>query len=450
METKGNSRRNFIKKTIAGSAVLYAGGMLPSFSAKNYRKIIGSNDRVNVCIMGANSRGYAHAENFTRQPDCSVIHICDVDSRVVDKTVARVQELGNFKPTGFSDIRKSLEDKDLDAIVIATPDHWHAPAALLALKAGKNVYVEKPCSHNPHEGEILKQAAKKYGKQVQMGNQRRSWNNVIMAMNELKSGAIGRVYLGKSWYANTRESIGTGKVAPVPEWLNWELWQGPAPRKAYKDNLVHYNWHWFWHWGTGEALNNGTHMVDLLRWGMGLNYPVRVSSNGGRYQFKDDWETPDTQVISMDFPENVTITWEGRSCNGKPVEGDSVGVIFYGEKGSIMIGGGNAYTVYDLTGKLVKEIKDTATANPLNKVGPGDDLDLPHIRNFLNAIKTGEKLNADIDSGYKSTLLVQLGNIAQRVGHSLETDPANGHILNDSKAMAFWSREYERGWGMVL
>ena len=450
METSRTSRRNFIKRTVAGSAALYTSGMLSGFSAKSYKKIIGSGDRVNVCIMGANSRGFAHAENFSRQPDCSVIHICDVDSRVVDKTVARVQELGGYKPKGFTDIRKSLEDKDLDAIVIAAPDHWHAPAALLALKAGKNVYVEKPCSHNPREGEILTQAANKYGKKVQMGNQRRSWNNVNLAMNELKSGAIGRVYLGKSWYANTRESIGIGKIVPVPEWLNWELWQGPAPRKEFKDNVVHYNWHWFWHWGTGEALNNGTHMVDLLRWGMGLNYPLRVSSNGGRYQFKDDWETPDTQVISMDFPENVTITWEGRSCNGKPVEGDSVGVVFYGEKGSIMIRGGNAYKVYDLKGNLVKEVKDTTKANALNQVGPGDDLDLPHIRNFLNAIKTGEKLNADIDSGYKSTLLVQLGNIAQRVGHSLDTDPANGHILNDTKAMALWSREYEKGWGMVL
>lgn len=450
MKSNKNSRRDFIKKTVAGSAALYAGGILPIFSAKSYKKILGSNDRVNVCIMGANSRGFSHAENFTRQPNCSVMHICDVDSRVVDKTVSRVQELGNYKPKGFTDIRKSLEDKDLDAIVIASPDHWHAPAALMALKAGKHVYVEKPCSHNPNEGEILTLAAKKYGKLIQMGNQRRSWGNVINAMAELKAGAIGRVYLGKGWYANTRKSIGTGKEAPVPEWLNWELWQGPAPRKTYKDNWVHYNWHWFWHWGTGEALNNGTHMVDLLRWGMGLNYPVRVSSNGGRYQFKDDWETPDTQVISMDFPEGVTLTWEGRSCNGKPVEGSSVGVMFYGEKGSLMIKEGNEYTVYDLKGGIIKEVKDVKPANALNPTGPGDDLDLPHIRNFLNAIKSGEKLNSDIDSGHKSTLLVQLGNIAQRMQHSLTIDPANGHILNDNKAMEYWTREYEKGWGMVV
>jgi len=450
MESNKNTRRDFIRKTVAGSAALYAGGILPAFSAKSYKRILGANDRINVCVMGVNSRGFAHAENFARQENCSVIHICDVDSRAIEHTVARVNELTGASPKGFKDLRKSLEDKDLDALVIAAPDHWHAPASLMAVKAGKNVYVEKPCSHSPHEGEILTSAAKKYGKVMQMGNQRRSWNNVKLAIQDLKSGMIGRVYLGKSWYANTRGPIGMGNEVPAPDWLDWELWQGPAPRKKYKDNWVHYNWHWFWHWGTGEALNNGTHMVDLLRWGMDVDFPVRVSSNGGRYQFKDDWETPDTQVISMDFPGGISLTWEGRSCNGKPVEGTSVGVLFYGEKGSLLINQGDEYTVYDLKGGIIKDVKNEIAVNALNTAGPGEDLDLPHIRNFLNAIRTGEKLNADIDSGHKSTLLVQLGNIAQRVGNSLQVDPKNGHILNDPKAQALWSREYQKGWEMVL
>jgi predicted dehydrogenase len=450
MKNTKNSRRTFIKKTVAGTAALYAGGLLPAFSAKSYSRIMGANERINICVMGVNSRGFSHAENFARQPNCSVIHICDVDKRAIDLTVARVNEITGNAPKGFTDIRKSLEDKNLDALVIATPDHWHAPASLMAVKAGKHVYVEKPCSHSPHEGEILSAAAKKYGKLIQMGNQRRSWSNINQAINDLKSGLIGRVYFGRGWYSNTRESIGIGKEVPVPEWLEWELWQGPAPRRKYKDNWVHYNWHWFWHWGTGEALNNGTHSVDLLRWGLGVDYPVKVSSNGGRFHFKDDWETPDTQVISMDFPGNISLTWEGRSCNGKPSEGASVGVLFYGEKGSLMILGGNEYTVYDLKGETIRTVNDNSQVNPLNPVGPGEDLDMPHIRNFLDAIRTGEKLNADIDSGHKSTLLVQLGNIAQRVGHSLETDPQNGHILRDKKAMSLWTREYEKGWEMIL
>lgn len=445
-----NSRRDFLKKSVTGSAALMAGGILPAFSAKSYRNIQGANDRVNVCIMGVNSRGMAHTRNFAGQTDCRVIHVCDVDTRAREAAGNAVFEITGNRPTGFADIRKSLEDNSLDALVIAAPDHWHAPATLMGVKAGKHVYVEKPCSHTPREGEILVAAARKYNKLIQMGNQRRSWSHVQEAIREVRQGRIGRVYFGKSWYTNARTSIGTGKEAPVPEWLDWELWQGPAPRRAYKDNLVHYNWHWFWHWGTGEALNNGTHMVDLLRWGMGVDYPYRVSSNGGRYHFKDDWETPDTQIITMDFPGNFSMTWEGRSCNAMPVEGSSVGVQFYGETGSVLITAGNKYKVFDLQGNLAAEVKDDQPTDALNTSGPGMDLDIPHVRNFINAIRMGEKLNSDIEGGHKSTLLVQLGNIAQRAGHSIVTDPASGQVVGDADTRQFWSREYEKGWEMVL
>ena len=335
-------------------------------------------------------------------------------------------------------------------MVIAAPDHWHAPASLMALQAGKHVYVEKPCSHNPKEGEILVEAAKKYGKVVQMGNQRRSWPNVIEGINALKNGAIGRVYFGKGWYSNNRGPIGIGKETAVPDWLDWNLWQGPAPRKGFKDNIVHYNWHWFWHWGTGEALNNGTHMIDLLRWGMDVNYPSKVSSNGGRYRYDDDWETPDTQIINLDFDNGMTMSWEGRSCNGKDVMGSSVGVIFYGENGSMLIPGGNSYTLFDLDGKVIKEVKHTEEVDARDKSNPAEKLDALHIQNMFNAIRNNGNLNADIDSGHKSTLLVQLGNIAQRVGQSLDIDPSNGHILNNSEAEKLWSRSYEKGWEMKL
>jgi predicted dehydrogenase len=336
-------------------------------------------------------------------------------------------------------------------MVIATPDHWHAPAALLALQAGKHVYLEKPCSHNPHEGEILIKAASLYAKAVQMGNQRRSFPVIIQGIQELKDGVIGRPYFGKGWYANNRGPIGTGKETAVPEWLDWDLWQGPAPRKAYKDNVVHYNWHWFWHWGTGEALNNGTHMIDLLRWGLSVDYPAKVSSNGGRYRYQDDWETPDTQVINLDFKEGVTMSWEGRSCNGKLNEGSGAGVIFYGEKGSMIFPGGNNYIICNLDDTIAKEVQMEPNVETGNLVNPYDNLDAFHINNFFDGIRNGSsKLNADIESGHKSTLLVQLGNIAQRVGHSLEIDAENGHILNDKKALEYWSRSYENGWEMRL
>ena len=450
MESNSNSRRSFIKKTAASSALIAATGMLPQFSAKSYARIHGANDRINVSMMGVNSRGKALAQNFASQKNSEVIHVCDVDSRAIMNCLSALKERQGRVPKSFTDFRKSLESKDVDAMVIAAPDHWHAPASLLAMEAGKHVYVEKPCSHNPNEGEILVQAAKKYGQVIQMGNQRRSWPNVVEGINALKSGAIGRVYFGKGWYTNNRQSIGVGKEVEVPKWLDWDLWQGPAPRKSYKDNIVHYNWHWLWHWGTGEALNNGTHMIDLLRWGMQVDYPVRVSSNGGRYRYQDDWETPDTQVINLDFADGMSMSWEGRSCNGKPIEDSSVGVMFYGENGSMLIPGGNSYTIFDLEGKLVKEVKNTQEIDPRNNSNPAELLDALHIQNMFDAILNGATLNADIDSGHKSTLLVQLGNIAQRTGRSLNIDSQNGHILADNDAQKLWSRSYEKGWEMKL
>lgn len=445
-----NSRRDFIKKTATVSSAMAFGGVLPIFNAKSYSRIKGANDRINISVMGVNSRGNALAQNFAIQNNCDVIHVCDVDTRAITKCLVSLKDKQSFTAESFVDFRKSLENKDLDIMVIAAPDHWHAPASLLSMQAGKHVYVEKPCSHNPNEGEILIEAAERYGKVIQMGNQRRSWPNVIEGINALKNGAIGNVYFGKGWYANNRESIGIGKNTAVPDWLNWDLWQGPAPRKNYKDNLIHYNWHWHWHWGTGEALNNGTHMIDLLRWGMGVDYPTKVSSNGGRFRYNDDWETPDTQIINIDFAENLSMTWEGRSCNGKHSEGSSVGVMFYGEKGSILMNGGNDYTIFDLKNKIVKSVKSSMNIDPMNTVNPAQNLDVLHIRNMFNAIKNGEELNADIVSGHKSTLLMQLGNIAQRTGRSLNINPENGHIIKDREANKLWKRSYEKGWEMNL
>lgn len=445
-----NTRRGFIKKSIGSAAAISVGGVLPAFSAKSYANIAGANNKIVVSMMGVNSRGKSLAKNFARQENCEVAHICDVDSRAITTCADAIKDRQKRIPKGFSDFRKSLESKDIDALVIAAPDHWHAPASLLAMQAGKHVYVEKPCSHNPAEGELLVEATAKYGKVIQMGNQRRSWPNVVDGITALKNGAIGRVYFGKGWYSNNRKSIGIGKQVSIPDWLDWDLWQGPAPRKAFKDNLIHYNWHWLWNWGTGEALNNGTHMIDLLRWGMEVDFPIRVSSNGGRYRYEDDWETPDTQVINLDFEKGVSMSWEGRSCNGKNIEGSSVGVMFYGENGSMLIPGGNSYTIFDLKSKIVKHVADEQEIDPRDLANPAEHLDALHIRNMFDGIINGQKLHADINSGHKSTLLVQLGNIAQRVGRSLTTDPKTGHILKDKEAKKLWSRSYEKGWEMKL
>lgn len=446
MKNDRNARREFIKNTVAGTAALSVGGVLSGFSPKSYRKIVGANEKFRVGVMGVNSRGLALATNFALQPNAEVAYISDVDSRAQARCIEAVGKIQGSNPEGIPDFRNALEKKDFDIMVIATPDHWHAPAAIMASQAGKHVYLEKPASHNPQEGEWLVEVQKKYGNVVQMGNQRRSWPNVKEAIQSVHNGEIGKVYFAKGWYTNNRASIGTGKEMPVPEWLNYDLWQGPAPREAYRDNVIHYNWHWFWNWGTGEALNNGTHMVDLMRWGLQVDYPTLVNSVGGRYRYDDDWETPDTQVINYEFGNNSSMTWEGRSCNGKHVEGSSVGVIFYGEEGSIMIGGGNAYKVIDLKNKVVKDVKNEVEVDPRNKANPSQVLDGMHFQNFFDGIKSGASLNADILSGHISTLLCQLGNIAVRTKETLHTNPTNGHILKNKKAMKLWSREYEKGW----
>ena len=396
--------------------------------------------------MGVHARGLALAHNYASQKNCEVLYIADVDSQSMNKCINEVEKIQNIKPKAAPDFRKALEDKSLEALVIAAPDHWHAPAAILACKAGKHVYVEKPCAHNPHEGELLVAAARKYNRHVQMGSQRRSWPNIMEAVKAVQDGIIGRVYFGKGWYTNNRPSIGTGKKLEVPSWLNFDLWQGPAPRENYRDNILHYNWHWFWNWGTGESGNNGVHMVDLLRWGMNLEYPISVSSSGGRYRYNDDWQTPDTQVVAWKFPGKKLVQWEGRSCNGRNIEGSSVGVAFYGEKGTLVIDGGNSYKIYDLNNKLLKDVKNNYAVDPHNTVDPSKNLDALHIQNFFDGIRNGASLNAEIMKGYQSTLMSLLGNIAVRTGTTLAIDEKNGHILNNEEANKYWKREYQRGW----
>ena len=332
----------------------------------------------------------------------------------------------------------------MDAVSIATPDHWHTPAAILALKAGKHVYVEKPSGHNPREGELLVAAQRKYGKVVQMGNQQRSGPRSIEAIAAIREGAIGRAYYARAWYANSRASIGRGKEAPVPPGLDYELWQGPAPRTPYRDNVIHYNWHWFRRWGTGEVCNNGTHEIDVCRWALGVDYPTRVTFTGGRYHFKDDWEFPDTQTVGFEFEGERAIVWNGQSCNGLAAERSGRGASIHGTDGTIVMDR-NGYTHYDAKNKLVKENKGDEQGDGLDTRAQDRLTDL-HIANFIAAVRTGTRLNAPIEDGRKSSLLCHLGNIAYRTSHDLHIDPRDGHILRDADAQQLWSRAYAPGW----
>ncbi|OQP53465.1 dehydrogenase [Niastella yeongjuensis] len=439
-----SSRRKFIKNMAGTAAALTAGSITSSFTAKSYRRIIGANDTVQMAVIGCNGRGAGMAAIFAKQPLTNVAYMCDVEEKARQKGINEVVKAGKQAPKGENDFRKMLTDKNVDAVYIATPDHWHAPASILSCAAGKHVYCEKPLSHNPREGELAVAAAAKYKRIFQVGTQRRSWKLLSEGIEQLHAGAIGKIYMVKCWYTNNRKSIGIGKQTAVMPGLDYELWQGPAPRKPYQDNLIHYNWHWFWHWGTGEALNNGTHEIDVARWGLGLDYPLTVNSTGGRYFFTDDWQTPDTQLITYQCKE-ATVLWEGRSCSPYKVQDADRGVLFYGTKG-VMLTGHDGYTVFDEKGNVLKEIKSNAVVDGRNTASPNEGLDAVHIDNFLNAIRQNTPVNADVTKGFKSTLWVQLGNIAQRVGHTLHIDQQNGHILQDKEAMKLWGREYEPGW----
>jgi len=439
------NRREFLKKATIASAGMFIGAN--AFAGKKLYIPGKANDTINIAIIGLNSRAYAHSEALLSCTNVKISHICDVDSIILEKFKANITKTFGYTPETEKDFRKLLENKDIDAITIATPEHLHAPIAIMGLQAGKHVYVEKPCSHNLFENELIVAAQKKYGKLVQMGNQQRSSVTSAKAIKEIKEGIIGDVYLAKSWYSNTRGPIGIGKKVPVPQNLDWDLWQGPAPREEYRDNIHTYNWHWFKSWGTGEIHNNGTHEIDICRWALGVDYPSEVSSLGGRYHGKDDWQFFDTQIATYKFGDNKTITWEGISCNGLKQFGKGRGSIIQGTKGSILLDR-EIYILYDLGGSVIKEEIEESKGNTNTADTKGFDLlTVTHMQNFLDGIRINKVLNSPINDAAISSHLCHLGNIAQFEQKSLEIDSKTGLILNDKKIVEkHWKREYQKGW----
>ena len=434
------TRREFLDALAVGAA-----GLAVGTTAKSYGQIVGANDRLNFAVIGLNGRGYAHLASLkANRAAARVAYVCDVDSNILNKFAASTQQEMGEAPASEKDFRKILERKDVDAITIATPEHWHAPMAIAGLQAGKHVYVEKPCSHNPAEGAMLVEAQQKYQKLVQMGTQQRSSPHTIEIVEKIHSGLIGRPYFGKAWYVNTRKSIGIGKEVAVPPQLDWDLWQGPAPRRAYKDNVHPYNWHWFKLYGTGETLNNGTHEVDVCRWALGVDYPKRVSSSGGRYQFKDDWQFYDTLVTSFEY-DDAMISWEGKSCQGMKYYDRDRGSTIMGTSGTVLIDR-DGYEIFDLKGKKTDEFKVGKTTTSSSDLRGIDTMTDAHFANFIAAIRTGAKLNAPISVGNVAVTMLQLSNIAWEVNRELHLETKDGRIEGDAEAMQLWGREYEKGW----
>ena len=433
------TRREFLDTLAVGAA-----GLAVSSTAKSYGQIMGSNDRLNFAIIGLHSRAYAHLSALKANKDTArVAYVCDVDTTIMKKFADDTQRELGYAPSVDQDFRNILEKKEIDAITIATPDHWHAPMSIRGLQAGKHVYVEKPCSHNPAEGALLVQAQKKYGKLVQMGTQQRSSAHTIEIVNKIHDGLIGRAYYAKAWYSNVRKSIGIGKEAPVPQQLNWDLWQGPAPRRAYKDNVQPYNWHWFKIYGTGETLNNGTHEIDVCRWALDVDFPHSISSSGGRYHFKDDWQFYDTLVTSFNY-EDKMISWECKCCQGMKFYGRDRGSVIMGTTGSVLVDR-DGYEIYDLKGNKTKEFKTGGETSSSDLTGR-DSMTDAHFANFIAGVRKGEKLNAPVSIGNVAVTMLQLSNVAWEVNRELQLDTSNAHILNNPEAMKYWGREYEKGW----
>ncbi|AMV20895.1 Gfo/Idh/MocA family protein [Planctomyces sp. SH-PL14] len=415
-------RREFLTRSLAfGAMAATTPGFLHAQAPSN---------EIRIGVMGM-GRGRSVAQSFAKIPGVVVAYVCDTDSERLAAGHKEIEKNTGQTATPVSDFRKMLDDKSVDILVVAAPNHWHAPAAILGCSAGKHVYVEKPCSHNPHEGEVLVEASRKHKRAVQMGNQRRSAPGFIEAIAKIKDGAIGRPYHSRSWYSNLRPTTVLGAETTPPKTLDYELWQGPAPRAPYVEGRIHYNWHWFWDWGNGELGNNGVHSIDISRWALGVDLPTKVLSAGGRYRFKDDQQTPDTQTVTYEFGDAGSITWEGLSCN-KHAKGF---VHVYGEAGSMEIDESGTYRIYDKNDKVIEE--KTHKRN-----------DTEHALNLVEAIRNDKPLalNSEILEGHRTTMLCHLGNIAHRTGRTLHCDPATGRIQDDPEAMKYWTRSYEKGW----
>ncbi len=441
-----SNRRDFLKKAAIGTAGIAVGGVAQGMSAKSYSKIMGANDRLHVALVGLGRRYSAYIEPIAlKESNVELVYLCDVMKKQRDAAAKTFSKHISNQPKLENDIRKVLEDKQLDLIFNATPDHWHAPGTFMAVEAGKHVYLEKPCSHNPHEGELLIAYQKTYGKVIQMGNQQRSSDHTIEIMKAIHNGVIGKAYKAIAFYTNKRGRVVNPTQAPVPEGLDWELFQGPSPRKPYMHDTWDYNWHWYgWDFGTAEMGNNATHELDIARWALQVDYPEFVFVEADKRHFESDgWEMYDTMDATFRFPGNKIIKWDGRSRTGYDTYGADRGTIIYGSEGSIFVNR-NLYKLYDLDGKLIKDSK-SASQEAGNTLGGGGDMTTRHVQNFFNTIRGTEQLTSPIDMGVVSQHLTHYANIAYRVNKAFEVDTQTGRIF-DRQAMKLWSREYEPGW----
>lgn len=441
-----SNRRDFIKKASAGAVGLAFNSSVNAMSAQSYENIIGANDRINIAIQGLGRRFGGFTESIERkESNVRLLYLCDVMKSQREKAAKSFENKISYIPKLENDIRIVLEDKKLDAVFMATPDHWHTPGACMAMDAGKHVYLEKPCSHNPKENELVVACQQKYNKVVQMGNQQRSSLESAEIIKDIHKGIIGNTYKAIAFYTNSRGEVPVPVIAPPPDGLDWDLFQGPSPRKDYMHDTWNYNWHWYgWDFGTAEMGNNATHELDIARWALDVKYPEHVDVYSGKYQYLNDgWEMYDTMEATFRFPNKKVIQWDGRSRNGYNKYGKSRGTIVYGSNGSVFIDR-NGYALYNLKGELLKEKLINGEEGGI-ALGGGGSLSTRHAINFFEAIRGKEELKSPIEQGAVSQMLTHYANISYKIGKPFEVDENTGRIF-DRDAMKHWSREYEPGW----
>ena len=420
----------------------FLGSALSAGVALRSSALASPNDTVRVACVGVHGRGRSHIGAYNRMANVEIAAICDVDESVLNAQVSAVEKAKGKRPAAFTDLRKLLEDKTIDAISIATPNHHHTLQTIWACQAGKDVYVEKPCSHNMFEAKQIVAAAQKYNRMVQHGSQQRSGIG-REAVKQLREGIIGDIYMARGMCYKRRDTIGHKPVEPVPAGVHYDLWLGPAPLHEFTTNRFHYNWHWMWDYGNGDLGNQGIHQVDMARWGLGVKYPTKVSAIGGHFMFDDDQETPNTLSASFEFDDGgkkKMMTFEVRhwitNHEGgidEPRPGNTVGVIFYGSNGNMAVSSEDEGKYQTSVGREMKP-------------GPsGTDLG-NNWANFIDVVRSRKQadLNAPIDEGAISTTLVHLANISYRLGRTLHFDAASYSCVGDPEANKMFTRNYRK------
>ncbi|NJB35067.1 MULTISPECIES: Gfo/Idh/MocA family protein [Flavobacteriaceae] len=443
--SKQNSRRSFVKKTTLGTIGLASASSM-GMSAQSYKNIMGANDRLHVAIAGLGRRlGAYYAPIAHKDSNVRLTYLCDAKQSQMTKAAEKFAEHIKYKPTLEQDIFKVLDDDKVDVLINAMPDHWHTPGAIMAMKAGKHVYVEKPSSCTMEENELLVAATKKYGKIVQMGNQQRSSGHTQQIIQKIHEGTIGEAYKAIAFYSNGRGEVPNQQKAAVPEGLDWNLWQGPAVHREYTSETWNYNWHWYgWNYATAEMGNNATHELDVARWALNVDLPQLVEVESDKRHFKDDgWEMYDTMLARFTFEGNKQIEWDGKSRNAYNTYGSGRGVIIYGTEGTVFVNRGH-YRLFDRKGQLVEEVSSGGEEGGV-ALGGGGDMSTLHVQNFFDAIRGKTKLYAPIEDANISMAMVHYANVSSRIKQNFEVDDIKGTMFNRD-AMNHWGKPYEESW----